>query len=136
MKTHLSVTLVFLARCLHRLYVNKEAQRKCKNGPMKQLATPTLASGRQDLVHQIGKEKGSKSPIKSKRKKRMKTVMITQPILVLVMMAAMVMLDYMVQEGVVQEGVVQEIGGPLEEVGSPIPHKILTMMHLIHSERQ
>jgi hypothetical protein len=57
------------------------------------------------------------------------------------MMAVMVMLDNMVQErvvqkGVVQEGVVQEIGGPLEEVGSPIPHKILTMMHLIHSERQ
>jgi hypothetical protein len=26
---------------------------------------------------------------------------------------------------------VQEIGGPLEEVGAPIPHKILTMMHLI-----
>jgi hypothetical protein len=52
------------------------------------------------------------------------------------MMAAIVMLDYMVQEGVVQEGVVQEIGGPLEEVGSPIPHKILTMMHLINSGRQ
>ena len=33
--------------------------------------------------------------------------MITQPTLVLVMMAAMVMLDYMV-EGVVQEGVVWE----------------------------
>jgi hypothetical protein len=30
--------------------------------------------------------------------------MITQPTLVLVMMAAMVMMDYMVQEGVVQEG--------------------------------
>jgi hypothetical protein len=59
--------------------------------------------------------------------------MITQPILVLVMMAAMVMLDYTVQKGVVQEGVVQEIVGPLEEVGSLIPHKILTMMHLIHS---
>jgi hypothetical protein len=39
------------------LYVNKEAQRKCKNEPMKQLATPILASGRQDLVHQIGKKK-------------------------------------------------------------------------------
>ena len=62
--------------------------------------------------------------------------MITQPTLVLVMMTTMVMLNYMVQEGVVQEGVVQEIGGPLEEVGSPIPHKILTMMHLIHSGRQ
>jgi hypothetical protein len=61
----------------------------------------------------------------------MKTVMIKQPTLVLVMMAAMVMLNYMVQEGVVQE-----IGGPLEEVGSPIPHKILTMMHLIHNGRQ
>jgi hypothetical protein len=24
-------------------------------------------------------------------------------------------------------------GGPLEEVGSPIPHKLITMMHLIHS---
>jgi hypothetical protein len=69
---------------------------KCKNGPMKQLVTPTFVSGRQDLVHQIGKEKGSKSLIKSKRKTRMKTVMITQPTLVLVMMAAMVMLDYMV----------------------------------------
>jgi hypothetical protein len=34
-----------------------------------------------------------------------------------------------VQEGVVQEGVVQEIGGPLEGVGSPIPHKILTSYH-------
>jgi hypothetical protein len=52
------------------------------------------------------------------------------------MMVAMVMLDYMVHEGVVQEGVVQEIGGPLEEVSSPIAHKILTMMHLIHSGRQ
>jgi hypothetical protein len=57
MKTHLSVTLLFLACFLHRLYVNKEAQRKCKNGPMKQLVTPTLVSGRQDLVHQIRKEK-------------------------------------------------------------------------------
>jgi hypothetical protein len=37
--------------------MNKEAQRKCKNGQMKKLATPTLASGRQDMVHQIGKEK-------------------------------------------------------------------------------
>jgi hypothetical protein len=63
-------------------------------------------------------------------------VMITQPTLVLVMMTTMVMLNYMVQEGVVQKGVVQEIGGPLEEVRSPIPHKILTMMHLIHSGRQ
>ena len=63
-------------------------------------------------------------------------MMLTQQALVLVMMAAIVMLDYMVQEGVVQEGVVQEIGGPLEEVSSPIPHKILTMMHLIHSGRQ
>jgi hypothetical protein len=45
-------------------------------------------------------------------------------------------LDYMVHEGLVQEGVVHEIAGPLEEVSSPIPHKILTMMHLIHSERQ
>jgi hypothetical protein len=67
--------------------------------------------------------------------------MITQPTLVLVMMAAMVMLDYMaregvVQEGVVQKGVVQDIGVPLEEVGSPIPHKIHTMVHLIHSRRQ
>jgi hypothetical protein len=44
-------------------------------------------------------------------------------------------LDYMVHEGLVQEGVVHEIGGPLEEVSSPIPHKILTMMHLIHSGR-
>jgi hypothetical protein len=51
-------------------------------------------------------------------------------------MAAMVMLNYMMHEGVVQKGVVQEIGGPLEEVGSPIQHKILTMMHLIHSGRQ
>jgi hypothetical protein len=67
------------------------------------------------LVHQIGKEKVSKSPIKSKRKKMMKTVMIAQPTLLPVMMAAMVMLDYMV-ERVVLEGVVQEIGGPLEEV--------------------
>jgi hypothetical protein len=41
----------------------------------------------------------------------------------------------MVHEGLVQEGVVHEIGGPLEEVSSPIPHKILTMMHLIHSGR-
>jgi hypothetical protein len=84
------------------------------------------------------KEKRSKSLIKSKRKK---TLMITQPTLVLVMMAAMVMLDYMaregvVQEGVVQKGVVQDIGVPLEEVGSPIPHKIHTMVHLIHSRRQ
>jgi hypothetical protein len=47
------------------------------------------------------KGKESKSPIKSKRKKRMKTVMISQSTLVQVMMAAMVMLDYMVQEGVV-----------------------------------
>jgi hypothetical protein len=44
------------------------------------------------------------------------------------MMVAMVMLDYMVQEGVVQEGVVQEIVGPLEEVGSPMPHTILIMI--------
>jgi hypothetical protein len=72
----------------------------------------------------------------SKRKKRMKTVMIAQPTLVQVMMEAMVMLYYMVQERVVQEGVVQEIGGSLEEVGSPMPHNILTMMHLIHSRRQ
>jgi hypothetical protein len=43
---------------------------------------------------------------------------------------------YMVQEGVVHEGVVQEIGGPLDEIGSPMPHKILTMMHLIHNGRQ
>jgi hypothetical protein len=33
MKTHLAVTLLFLAHCLHHLY--KEAQRKCKNEPMK-----------------------------------------------------------------------------------------------------
>jgi hypothetical protein len=33
-------------------------------------------------------------------------------------------------------GVLQEIGGPLEEVGSPMLHKILTMMHLIHRGRQ
>jgi hypothetical protein len=59
----------------------------------------------------------------------MKTVMITQTTLVLVMMVVMVMLDYMVQEGVVQE-----IGSPPEEVGLPMPHKILTMVHLIHSE--
>ncbi|PWZ32124.1 hypothetical protein Zm00014a_031254 [Zea mays] len=96
-----------------------EAQRKCKNGPMKQLVTPTLVSGRQDLVHQIGKEKGSKSPIKSKRKTRMKTVMITQPTLVLVMMAAMVMLDYMV-EGVVQEGVRETISGRRRSVSFPV----------------
>jgi hypothetical protein len=56
--------------------------------------------------------------------------------LMLVMTTAMVMLYYMVQEGVVQKGVVQEIGGLLEEVGSPIPHNILTMMHLIHIMRQ
>jgi hypothetical protein len=43
-------------------------------------------------------------------------------------MVVMVMLDYMVQEGVVHE-----IGGPPEEVGLPMPHKILTMVHLIHS---
>jgi hypothetical protein len=100
-----------------------------------------LGKGKTRLGPSDRKGKGSKSPIKSKRKKRMKTVMITQPTLVQVMMATMVMLDYIVQEGVVQEGVVQErvvheIGGPLEEVGSPMPHNILTMMHLIHSERQ
>ena len=136
MKTHLSVTLLFLARFLHRLYVNKEAQRKCKNGPMKQLVTPTLVSGRQDLVHQIGKEKKVKITDQIKEEEEDEDIddNTTDP-------SAMVMLDYMVQEravqeGVVHEGVVQEIGGPLEEVGSPIPHKILTMMHLIHSGRQ
>jgi hypothetical protein len=78
-----------------------------------------------------------------KRKKRMKTVMIAQSTLVQVVMEKMVaivmgevMLDYMVQERVGQDGVVQEIAGPLEEVGSPMPHKIHTMMHLIHSGRQ
>jgi hypothetical protein len=95
-KTHLTVTLLFL-----HVYMNKETQRKCKNGPIKQLATPTLASGRQDLVHQKGKENGSNSPIKSK-KKRMKIVIIAQPTLVQVIMETMtamvmgVMVDHMV----------------------------------------
>jgi hypothetical protein len=84
------------------LYANKEAQRKCKNGPIKQLAIPTLASGRQGLVHKKGKKKGSDSLIKSK--KRMKTVMIAQPTLVQVIMETMTamvkgeeMLDHIVQ---------------------------------------
>jgi hypothetical protein len=91
------MTLLFL-----HLYMNKETQRKCKNEPMKQLATPTLANGRQDLVHQKGKEKWSNSPTKSK-KKRMKIVIIAQPTLMHVIMETMttmvmgeVMVDHMV----------------------------------------
>jgi hypothetical protein len=97
-KTHLTVTLIFLTRCLHHLYTNKETQRKCKNRPMKQLVTPTLGNRRQDLVHHKGKKKGSNTSIKSKKKKRMKTVMITQLTLVHVimeMMTAMVMGEVM-----------------------------------------
>jgi hypothetical protein len=61
-------------------------------------------------------------------------VMIAQPTLLPVMMAAMVMLDYMV-ERVVLEGVVQEIGGPLEEVSCPMPQKFLTLTYLIRNRR-
>jgi hypothetical protein len=56
-KTHLAVRVLFQARCLHHLYTNKESQRNYKNGPMKHLATPTLASERQYFVYQKGKEK-------------------------------------------------------------------------------
>jgi hypothetical protein len=48
------------------------------------------------LVHHIGKEKGSKLPIKSKR---MKTMTITQPTIVHVMVLGEVMLNYMVRDG-------------------------------------
>jgi hypothetical protein len=73
----------------------------------------------------------------------MKTMMIAQLTLVQDMMETMVamvmeevMLDHMEQEGVVQEGVGWGIGGPLEEVNSPMAYKILTMMYLIHNRRQ
>jgi hypothetical protein len=54
---------------------------------MKQLVTPTLATGRQDLVHPKGKEKELNSPIKSK--KMVNIVMIVQPTLLQVIMETM-----------------------------------------------
>jgi hypothetical protein len=69
----------------------------------------------------------------------MEIVTIAQPILVQVMTEMMTTM-VINREGDARSygagGSEMGIGGPLEEVNSPMAHKVLIMMHLIHSGRQ